>query len=108
MRFRVVILPQARIRIREATRFYRVRSGSDEIANRWLDGLLNDLKRLSDRPERFPIANESDQFDFVLRETHYGSGRSKTHRVLFRIVGEMVEILTVRHASQQDVTPDTL
>jgi hypothetical protein len=35
----------------------------------------------------------------------YGSGRKKTHRALFRVQDERVEVMLIRHAAQRDVDP---
>lgn len=108
MRYRVVILPRAKLRIRQAVDFYLERSRSVDVASRWLNGLSRELALLAESPERFPLARESGAFDFPIRELLYGSGREKTHRVLFRIVESTVEVLTVRHRAQNDVAPDEL
>lgn len=88
--------------------WYLSESNSIEIANRWYDGILNALESLREFPESFSLAHESDEFPFDLRQLLYGSGKHKTHRALFRIVENTVEVLSVRHLSQRDVTPDDI
>jgi len=87
-------------------RWYVKESKSESVASRWYDGFLEKLETLKDFPESCSLAQESDRFDYELRQLLYGSRKRKTHRALFRIVGDTVEILTVRHLSQRDVTPD--
>lgn len=41
-----------------------------------------------------------------LRELHYGSGKQKTHRALFRVFGDRIEVLAIRHHAQRNVSPN--
>ena len=86
--------------------WYLSESKSIEVANRWYDGMLNALESLKEFPESFSLAGETDEFPYDLRQLLYGSGRHKTHRALFRIVENTVEVLSIRHLSQRDVAPD--
>lgn len=81
---------------------------SAEFAVRWYDGVLDRIEQLRSLPERHALAREDARVSFDLRELHYGAGRRQTHRVLFRVVGDTVEVLTIRHVAQQDVPPDVL
>jgi len=95
------------VELESAAEWYRQRSFSVEIANRWLHGFQVAILSLAANPERCAIARESEHFAYELREL-YGSGRRKTHRALFRVVGDRVEVLTIRHVAQRDLTPDDL
>jgi hypothetical protein len=97
-----------RIQLKLASNWYAKKSGSVALAERWQDGFLELLESLSINPERFGLAHESDFFDDEVRELLYGSGRRKTHRALFTINGRRVEILSVRHIAQRDITPVVL
>jgi hypothetical protein len=66
------------------------------------------LDSLEENPQRYGFAHESDLFPFEIREVLYGSGRKRTHRALFRISGNRVEVLVIRHVSQRDVEPEDL
>lgn len=70
----------------------------------------NLIHSLVDHPHRGSIARESAEFDETIYEVLYGSGRRKTHRVLFRVIEEenLIEIIGVRHHSQRDLTPDDI
>lgn len=101
---RLIITPVASAILDEVAQWYQSTSGDPEVADRWWSGFRDKLESLTTDPERFPLARESDEFGFELRELHYGSGRRTTHRALFRIAGGAVEVLTIRHAAQRDVT----
>lgn len=64
------------------------------------------IASLGDDPERCGFAHETEAFPYELRELLYGSGRKKTHRILFRVKGNEVIVLGIRHMAQQDVVSD--
>lgn len=66
------------------------------------------LSGLTENALSCPLAHESAEFPFELRELHYGSGRRTTHRALFRVVDDCVEVLAIRHHAQRDVSPDDI
>lgn len=88
--------------------WYAKESGSIEIGLEWHRGFEKVLSTLDENPERFSLARESDRFPYEVREILYGSGKRKTHRALFRITGNRVEVIFVRHHAQRDVTPDDI
>ena len=106
--YEVSVAPTVQDEIWTIAAWYANTSGEIEIGLKWHDGVLALIQSLKDNPQRFGLAHESDEFPYELREMLYGSGRRKTHRVLFRIVGNLVEILVVWHHSQQDVGPENL
>jgi plasmid stabilization system protein ParE len=108
MKYEVVIPVHVRTELESASEWHRVRSQSDEVANRWLRGFQDAMASLERNPERCPIDHESEPFPFELRELLYGSGRRKTHRALFRISGEQVEVVAIRHVAQRDLRPDDM
>jgi plasmid stabilization system protein ParE len=91
--------------LREEAHWYAERSQSRAIAAAWYDGFIDKLDLLPRHPELGGLASESAKFDFELRELCYGSGRRVTHRALYRIVGNTVEVLTIRHHAQRPVEP---
>ena len=60
---------------------------------------------LKSDPHRFGLIHESHRFPFELRELLYGSGRRKNHRTVFRIIGDRVEVVAIRHLAQRDLDP---
>lgn len=104
MTYKLVISDLAFAHIEDTWEWYRQTSGDPEIADHWSSGLFVQLRTLSQNPDRFSLAWEADDLGIVLRELHYGSGKRPTHRALFCIRGDVVEILAIRHHAQRDVT----
>lgn len=104
----VVVAPAADGELREIARWYRKQSGSEKVAADWYVGFGEAIDSLGEDADRHPLAPESDDFPFELRALLYGSGRRKTHRALFRILDDVVEVLAVRHLAQQELRPDDL
>src|SRR3989304_9228058 len=77
---RVTILPRAKRQLLEQALWW-AEHRSAEQAFRWLDGFEHALTSLADRPERCSVARESNAFDVVLPELHYGlrNKRSEEH-----------------------------
>lgn len=82
-------------------KWYADTSNSVEVATKWYDGFLDALETLKKNPRRGGLALENELFDFELRELHYGSGKRSTHRALYRVMGDVVEVLSIRHHKQQ-------
>lgn len=108
MKFEVRTSRRAQRDIREAVAWYRERSGSAEVAGEWVDGVQSAIHSLAENPDRCHLAHETERFDQDVRELLYGSGRRKTHRVLFQVEGSVVNVIAVRHFAQRDFTPDDM
>lgn len=106
MSYYLQITDEAADQLFAAARWYAETSQSLDIAVIWYDGFLDELDRLVEDPLRGTLAPENHLFDFELREIRYGSGRRHTHRALYRIVGQRIEILTIRHLAQQSLSPE--
>ena len=92
----------------EIADWYERKSGSMQIAIKWQSGFLEALEDMTENPESFALVQEIDPEFKNTRQLLYGSGKHKTHRALFRIVENTVEVLSVRHLSRRDVTPDDI
>ena len=77
-------------------------------AQRWYDGFILAIRSLQTDPEQYPLANESDQFPYAIRQLVYGLGRSRTHRAVFTIREDSVVVLSIRHLAQQDIDSEDL
>jgi len=104
---RVTILPRAKRQLLEQA-FWWSENRSTEQAFRWLDGFEQALASLADRPDRCAVARESDAFDVVIRELHYGLRGKATHRAVFEIRKDEVIVHSVRHSAQRDLTLDDI
>jgi plasmid stabilization system protein ParE len=78
---------------------------SAEQALRWLDGFEKAIRSLAHNPENRPLARESDWHEESLSQLVYGLGQKPTHRAVYRICGDTVEVLTIRHLAQRDLQP---
>jgi plasmid stabilization system protein ParE len=101
----VIIQPRAKADLRDAVTWWAA-NRSAEQALRWYEGILGAIESLGDDPKRYPLARESDRFSYEMRQLNYGIGARPTHRVLFTIRPGAVVVLAVRHAAQQDFTPE--
>ena len=104
--FRVVIMPLAEKQLDEITTWYAEQDSA--VAAEWYSGFRRRINSLADNPRQHSLAREDEYFPFELRALLYGSGRRKTHRAIFRIVGKTVEVLAIRHLVQDDLKPEDL
>ena len=108
MNYALKITDEAAALLLSQARWYAETSQSLEVAAAWYDGFLDALGSLVHNPWRGALAPEATAFGFELREIHYGSGKRLTHRALYRIVGDTVQVLSIRHYAQQPVRPGDL
>jgi plasmid stabilization system protein ParE len=73
-------------------------------AERWYQGLFEQMQSLIRHPTRSPRAAESDRFPCGLRELVYGKQNNK-HRIIFTIRDDDVVVLYVHHAARKDLEP---
>lgn len=66
------------------------------------------IQSLAEGAERFPLAAESAEFEFPLRQMTFGISRRPTHRVLYSLQDDRVLVYAVRHLAQDDLTPGDL
>ena len=103
MKYTVMITDPARDQLLANARWW-AENRSVEQAIRWYDGFLESLQSLANSPEKHRHAREDDQFKDELREAYYGLSR-RTHRAIFRIDGDVIRVLAVRHLAQDDLRP---
>lgn len=104
MKYRVELAATAKADIRESARWL-IDQASQAVAARWLAGLYKAMATLEKQPRRCPIAAESDKFPEEIRELLYGRRRSGKHRILFKIEGNTVYVLYVRHTARDELEP---
>ena len=101
MKYRLQLSDEASEILFTTARWYAETSQSLDVAVNWYDGFLDALRTLEQNPLRGCLAPENELFDFELRELHYGSGKRTTHRALYRMAGNRVEVLSIRHHAQR-------
>ena len=88
---KIVWAPLAVDRMEEAVRF--IARDKPDAARSWAEQLLARVDRLARFPESGRIVPELDRDD--IREIVHVS-----HRIIYRVVGSEVRIVTVRHAAR--------
>ena len=81
---------------------------SREQAARWKDLAVRTVRALGRWPRSFPLARENDRCADELRECYFGLNRSKTHRLVFRVLSNRVEVFAVRGITQDDLPDDQI
>jgi hypothetical protein len=64
---------------------------------------MNTIATLQDKPKRFALARENDDFPEEIRQIIYGKSRNK-YRIIFTIREDIVYILYLRHSAQSSIT----
>ena len=75
-------------------------------AEEWIYAVYQQIDDLVSMPERHGLARENVEFPFDLRQKLVGLGPRPSYRVLFRIVGNYVEVLTFLAAEEDDWTAE--
>ena len=102
MAFRVVFRLRAQSDLAAATAW--LARSSPAAAARWRTGLFQIVENLETDPTRYAPADEAADLGLDLRELLYGRRRGM-YRILFTIGGSTVNVLRVRHAAQDHLTP---
>lgn len=105
MTYRVRLTSLAQKELIAAALWWAEHRSADQ-ALRWLEGFEDAINSLAQDPENHSLARENSQYDSSLYQLHYGVSRKPTHRAVFRISGDTVEVLTIRHLAQRDLKPD--
>ena len=101
--YRVIIQPEAEQGIKQA--YYWVSKYSPRQARQWLEGIYQAVMSLGKMPLRCSLAFENSFFEEEIRQLLYGKGKD-TYLILFTVVGDEVQVLHVRHASQEPLSPN--
>ena len=104
MAYRVIITPDAKRDLRNASNY--IRRDSRSAAERWLKQMHGSIQKLSKHPERCPMAPEAHTFERPIRELLCGSGNRGTYRALYTIVDNIVYVFHVRHGSMLPLAPE--
>lgn len=93
MALRVRILGEALQDIAEASA--KIAEDSPSAARQWYRALRTKISDLSEMPRRYALAPEAEELGSELRQFHHYS-----HRVIFRVRNDAVEILRVYHGAR--------
>jgi plasmid stabilization system protein ParE len=104
MSLRLLLSVQASDQIDAAVTWIAEHYGGGE---QWYDQLTAAFAELTVRPERWPLSDDPDMVAARVREMLFGR-RRRTYRVWYRVEGDAVRILSVRHHSQGPITASDL
>jgi plasmid stabilization system protein ParE len=102
MSYRVIISARAEMEIEQAHAWWATHR-SRRQADRWYKQFKKAIDSLSDNPFLRPVSKESATFPFEIRDLPFGLGSRPTHRAIFTIKGEEIQVLTIRHVAQPDL-----
>ena len=77
-------------------------------ASRWYDAALTAADGLAEGAEARPLCLDPALDGSKLREAYFGAGRGNTHRLIYRIAGTAVDIVTVRGFEEDELIPADL
>lgn len=80
------------------TRYMQIAEDSPQNALSWYLGIVEAIEKLVTMAERCPIAPEDEDFQMGIRHLIIGS-----YRVLYKIGGDTVDVLHVRHSAKKRV-----
>ncbi|MEO2017316.1 MAG: type II toxin-antitoxin system RelE/ParE family toxin [Fuerstiella sp.] len=81
---------------------------SQDKALEWQIAIFEKIYALDMMPESKPLAFENPGFSYEIREALFGLGSRPGYRILFTVVDDTVNVLTVKAAEEDWVTPDEL
>jgi plasmid stabilization system protein ParE len=102
MPYVVRITPRALVDVDEILSWLAERS--PQPADRWYAALVQRVRDLEVNPQRWPLAHESHQLGFELREVLFGK-RQGVYRILFTVEGDMVHVHHVRRVARDWLKP---
>ena len=105
MKYRFIILPQAREDVRRNAEWWAHHHSSEQAA-RWLDAVESQLETIVEFPMSHSLSAENDDFPYEIREKLVGLGSRPGYRAVFTIKDDTVYILTVRRGAEDTLRPD--
>lgn len=74
---------------------------------RWYEQLMSKIDTLENNPQRCSLAAESQELELELRELLFGR-RLGVYRILFIVDRNVVQVLRIRHAMRDSLSPADL
>ena len=99
MNYKVDIDEDALEEIKDAFRY--IYADSRRQAERWLQGLYKAIDSLEQMPSRCGLARENEHLKEEVRQLVY-----KSHRIIFIVREDTVEVLHVRHSAMRMLDPE--
>jgi plasmid stabilization system protein ParE len=105
MSYRVILQPEAERDIRRQAQWIAERSKSPAKALRWVRAIRSKIDRLKVSPSICPVDPDSVVYGEEVRVLLFGN-RHQKFRILFVLRGDLVRVLTVRHAARRSLTEE--
>ena len=99
MIYRVVTIPEAERDIRAAARWIHEQSKSPRTSLAWVGKLRSRIETLQISPLRCPGDTDGPDGEDETRLLTFGKPPG-LYRIIFRVVGNEVQVLTVRHGAR--------
>ncbi len=111
MAFRVEIAPQAFDDLDSIADYIREYS-SFSVAEKWFNGIIDDIASLREMPAKCPVAPESEDIGEEVRLLLHGR-KNRAHKIYYAINYETpssgtVQVFHVRHWARKPVSEDEL
>jgi plasmid stabilization system protein ParE len=111
MAFRVEIAPQAFDDLDSIADYIKERS-SFAVAERWFNGVIDDIDSLKNMPARYPVAPESEDLGREVHVLLHGR-KNRTYKLYYSIEYETqsrgtVRVFHVRHWARKSPSEDEL
>ena len=103
MNFQIEVVRRAHEQLEAAVRWW-ADNRSPQQARRWYVAARRAILSLSNNPQRCPRALEGDRLPGDVRDLYFGVGRRRTHRLVFKIRGNVVIVVAVRHLAHDELT----
>jgi plasmid stabilization system protein ParE len=103
----VILMDLAQADLEEQCRWWAEHRSGDQ-AERWYNGFIVALKKLSVTAEQHAIAIENADFPIEIRQLNYGPAGRPTHRAIYTIRPDMILVLRVQHLAQDRLTFEDL
>ena len=106
MTYRVSFTSKSRSEFYHAATWWAENRDADQ-ARQWIEGFEAAIRKLKENPEQHAVIREHDLYDWkhTYRRILFGIGKKPTHRAIYRIQGDRVFIVSVRHVSQDEIVP---
>ncbi len=107
MKYRVLVSERAIDDVIRNARWWASHHSRDKAAE-WQQAIFARIYSLERFPNSAPLAHENSEFPYELREAHFGLASHPGYRILFTIVDDAVNILTVKAAEEDWIGPEEL
>lgn len=89
--FRVIFSRKARQQLKDISD-YNTRTASSAVSNKIRQEITKEARKLEKLPASKPKLPNTENYDYDVRYT-----KAWSFKIIFRIIGDMVRILTIRH-----------